>query len=225
MTNFCLFILNIFLLSLCHSLFYLISIILSCNLLLNFNSMYFLFIHTTISIIFIIIIVYFISIFYCCLSYVSDMLLLSLHKELWVLVNFGLGPSLEIGLLRFFFWIYGPFFLIVETRSYLSSCSSFKLLFIILNNLTIVVTKFPPLFLFQKPIMLHGHERPITQIKYNPAGDLLFTASKDPVPNVWFSLNGERLGTFDGHQGAVWSIDVSYDSKHFVSGAADRAMK
>jgi len=73
--------------------------------------------------------------------------------------------------------------------------------------------------------MLHGHERSITQIKYNCEGDLLFSASKDPTPNVWFSVNGERLGTFDGHSGAVWSIDVSYDSKHFVTGAADMKLK
>lgn len=33
--------------------------------------------------------------------------------------------------------------------------------------------------------------------------------SKDNQPNVWFSHNGERLGTFDGHDGAVWDLDVS----------------
>ena len=53
----------------------------------------------------------------------------------------------------------------------------------------------------QKPIMLQGHERSITQIKYNLEGDLIFTASKDKIPNVWFSVNGERLGTFHGHAG------------------------
>lgn len=26
--------------------------------------------------------------------------------------------------------------------------------------------------------------------------------------NAWFSHNGERLGTYDGHNGAVWTIDV-----------------
>ena len=57
--------------------------------------------------------------------------------------------------------------------------------------------------------MLHGHERAITQIKYNREGDLLFTAAKDQTPNVWFSINGERLGTFKGHNGAVWTIDVN----------------
>ena len=62
---------------------------------------------------------------------------------------------------------------------------------------------------FQKPIMLHGHERSITQIKYNREGDLIFSAAKDSQPNVWYSLNGERLGTFVGHNGAVWCIDCN----------------
>lgn len=73
--------------------------------------------------------------------------------------------------------------------------------------------------------MLHGHERPITQIKYNREGDLLFSSAKDLNPNVWYSLNGERLGTFDGHQGAVWAIDVNWDTTRFMSGAADQCLR
>jgi len=61
----------------------------------------------------------------------------------------------------------------------------------------------------QKPIALHGHERSITKICYNSDGDLLFSASKDNVPSVWWSVNGERLGTFDGHTGAVWTLDCN----------------
>ena len=57
--------------------------------------------------------------------------------------------------------------------------------------------------------MLHGHERSITQIKYNRDGDLLFSVAKDSTPTVWYSLNGERLGTYDGHSGALWCIDVT----------------
>ena len=57
--------------------------------------------------------------------------------------------------------------------------------------------------------MLHGHERAITQIRYNLEGDLLFSCAKDPQPNVWYSINGERLGTYKGHGGAVWCLDVS----------------
>jgi len=76
-----------------------------------------------------------------------------------------------------------------------------------------------------KPLMLHGHERAITQIKYNREGDLIFSAAKDPQPNVWYSLNGERLGTFVGHNGAVWCIDSSWDSTKVLTGAADNTCK
>lgn len=53
-----------------------------------------------------------------------------------------------------------------------------------------------------------GHERSLTQIKFNREGDLLFSCSKDHIINVWYSHNGERLGTYDGHNGTVWTVDV-----------------
>ncbi|EDO47524.1 predicted protein [Nematostella vectensis] len=76
-----------------------------------------------------------------------------------------------------------------------------------------------------KPLALHGHERNITQIKYNRMGDLLFSAAKDTRPTVWYSLNGERLGTYNGHGGAVWCIDVNYDTTQFISGGADNCLR
>lgn len=60
-----------------------------------------------------------------------------------------------------------------------------------------------------RPILLQGHTRALTQIKYNREGDLLFTVSKDKVANVWYSHNGERLGTYTDHQGSIWTIDVN----------------
>ena len=80
-------------------------------------------------------------------------------------------------------------------------------------------------FNWQKPIMLHGHERPVTKIKYNREGDLIFSASKDKNPNVWYSLNGERLGTFNGHNGSVWCIDVNWDTTRFLSGSGDNTLR
>jgi len=76
-----------------------------------------------------------------------------------------------------------------------------------------------------RPLMLQGHERSITQIKYNREGDLLFSCSKDQKPNVWYSLNGERLGTYDGHQGAVWCLDVDWTTSKMISGAGDMTTK
>lgn len=73
--------------------------------------------------------------------------------------------------------------------------------------------------------MLQGHERSITQIKYNREGDLLFSCSKDQKPNVWWSVNGERLGTYDGHQGAVWCLDVDWTSSKLITGSGDMTAK
>ena len=79
--------------------------------------------------------------------------------------------------------------------------------FILSNKLSLAQVDLATMF--QKPLMLHGHERSITQIKYNREGDLLFSAAKDQSPNVWYSINGERLGSFVGHNGTVWCIDVN----------------
>jgi len=76
-----------------------------------------------------------------------------------------------------------------------------------------------------KPISLHGHEKSITQICYNREGDLLFSCAKDRHPTVWYSVNGERLGTYDGHAGAVWCLDVDWQTKYFLSGAADNTIR
>ncbi|XP_042369783.1 eukaryotic translation initiation factor 3 subunit I-like [Plectropomus leopardus] len=76
-----------------------------------------------------------------------------------------------------------------------------------------------------KPILLQGHERSITQIKYNREGDLLFSVAKDTVANVWYSVNGERLGTYNGHTGAVWCVDCDWDTKNVLTGSADNSCR
>ncbi|KAH7435719.1 hypothetical protein KP509_06G076700 [Ceratopteris richardii] len=76
-----------------------------------------------------------------------------------------------------------------------------------------------------RPILLKGHERPLTFLKYNRDGDLLFSCAKDHTPNVWYSHNGERIGTYKGHNGAVWCCDVTRDSRRLITGSADQTVK
>ncbi|GFQ05802.1 eukaryotic translation initiation factor 3 subunit i [Phtheirospermum japonicum] len=76
-----------------------------------------------------------------------------------------------------------------------------------------------------RPILMKGHERPLTFLKYNREGDLLFSCAKDHNPTVWFADNGERLGTYRGHNGAVWSCDISRDSSRLITGSADQSAK
>mmetsp|Transcript_10931 Transcript_10931/g.17810 ORF Transcript_10931/g.17810 Transcript_10931/m.17810 type:complete len:357 (-) Transcript_10931:980-2050(-) len=72
-----------------------------------------------------------------------------------------------------------------------------------------------------QPILLKGHERSITTVKYNADGDLIFTAAKDNRPTVWYSDTGERLGTYGPHNGAIWDMDPSWDSKYVITACAD----
>lgn len=74
--------------------------------------------------------------------------------------------------------------------------------------------------------MLKGHEGPITKIKYNREGDLLFScARKDKKPVVWYADNGERLGNYHGHEGAVWDCDVDFTSSKLLTASADRTAR
>lgn len=76
-----------------------------------------------------------------------------------------------------------------------------------------------------RPYLLQGHERPITVIKYNHDGDLLFSASKDQIPCIWRVDNGERLGTFHGHKGTVWDLDIDRFSNQLLTASADATVK
>ncbi|KKK12090.1 hypothetical protein ARAM_003203 [Aspergillus rambellii] len=76
-----------------------------------------------------------------------------------------------------------------------------------------------------RPILLAGHERSLNQIKFNRDGDMLFSVSKDKVVCAWWSANGERLGTYNGHQGAIWTVDVSPNTILLATGSADNTVR
>jgi translation initiation factor 3 subunit I len=76
-----------------------------------------------------------------------------------------------------------------------------------------------------RPILMKGHERPLTFLRYNRDGDILFSCAKDHTPIVWYADNGGRLGTYRGHNGAVWSCDVSRDSSRLITCSADQTAK
>lgn len=71
------------------------------------------------------------------------------------------------------------------------------------------------------PIVLKGHERSLTKVKYNADGDLIFSCAKDNCVNVWYESDGLRLGTFNQHKGTVWDIDPSWDSQYLLTACAD----
>lgn len=65
----------------------------------------------------------------------------------------------------------------------------------------------------------------MTRVKYNRKGDLLATSARDNSANLWWSHNGERIGTFDGHNGSILDIDIDRHSKYLLTASADMTAK
>lgn len=72
-----------------------------------------------------------------------------------------------------------------------------------------------------KPLLLQYHSRPITQVKFNKDGDLFLSCSNDARVTLIKTETGERLGVYEGHEGAVKSCDINLESTIVVSGGAD----
>ena len=76
-----------------------------------------------------------------------------------------------------------------------------------------------------RPLLLKGHTRPLTFIKYNLDGNVLVSCAKDHRPTLWYADSGERIGTYKGHNGATWSCDITRDSTRVVTASADSTVK
>lgn len=71
------------------------------------------------------------------------------------------------------------------------------------------------------PLLLQGHDRPLTWVQFNRDGDLIFTCGKDANLSLWRTEDGRRLGTYDVGKGVVWACDCTLDSKRLVAASAD----
>jgi len=79
--------------------------------------------------------------------------------------------------------------------------------------------------------VLSGHNKPISQLKYNHDGDLLFVSSlgaggqNEPLLTVWDPFTGEWLGNYEGHTGAVSDLDVDLKSQYLISSSSDSTVR
>ncbi|KAL6944549.1 hypothetical protein ACO0RG_001286 [Hanseniaspora osmophila] len=76
-----------------------------------------------------------------------------------------------------------------------------------------------------RPIQMFGHSRPVSQIRYNRDGDIIVSVSADESASIWYSNSGERIGTFNGHNGSINSVDISSNSKFCCTGSGDSTIK
>ena len=74
--------------------------------------------------------------------------------------------------------------------------------------------------------VLRGHSRTVYDVKFDPAGTHLATASCDRTVRIWSMDAGKSVSKLEGHASMVFSCDFgSTDSRHVVSGGEDRAVR
>lgn len=80
-----------------------------------------------------------------------------------------------------------------------------------------------------RAIILHGHSRALSYVRYNRDGDLLFSTAREPTVCVWRTDGGALLGTYGvkggslpHHDGAVWHCAVTEDSMRLATAGADQ---
>lgn len=67
------------------------------------------------------------------------------------------------------------------------------------------------------------HERPITEVRFNRDGDLIFTAGKDSCATL-LRTDGAAVGEYRRHEGSIFSIAVDRESSCLVTGSADQSI-
>eukprot|EP00088_Acartia_fossae_P010306 TRINITY_DN15129_c0_g1_i1.p1 TRINITY_DN15129_c0_g1~~TRINITY_DN15129_c0_g1_i1.p1 ORF type:complete len:329 (-),score=45.09 TRINITY_DN15129_c0_g1_i1:185-1171(-) len=81
----------------------------------------------------------------------------------------------------------------------------------------------------QTPLTCSGHTRPVVFLAFsslNPDGQYYsISACKDGKPMLRQGETGDWIGTFEGHKGAVWGVDINKDASKAATGAADFSAK
>merc|ERR1712004_674611 len=81
----------------------------------------------------------------------------------------------------------------------------------------------------QTPLTYSGHTRPVVFLAFSEINSdgiyYSISACKDGKPMLRQGDTGDWIGTFEGHKGAVWGVDLNQRATRAASGAADFSAK
>ncbi|KAI9658297.1 MAG: WD domain protein [Bathelium mastoideum] len=83
-----------------------------------------------------------------------------------------------------------------------------------------------PTSLHYKPWMvLHGHKKGVSMVKFSPNGRFIASASADGTIRIWDAQTGKHEHTLEGHLAGVSTISWSPDSRFIASGSDDKTIR
>ncbi|PHH55812.1 Protein will die slowly [Ceratocystis fimbriata CBS 114723] len=83
----------------------------------------------------------------------------------------------------------------------------------------------PPTPIFQPRFILHGHTKPVSQVRISPDGAWIASASADTTIKIWDAQTGDHVDTLVGHLAGVNCVAWASDSRLLASGSDDKAIR
>jgi len=78
---------------------------------------------------------------------------------------------------------------------------------------------------YKTTLILRGHKKPISLVKFSPDGRTLASASADCTIKLWSASTGALEHTLEGHLAGISALTWSPDSKILASGSDDKSIR
>lgn len=78
---------------------------------------------------------------------------------------------------------------------------------------------------YKPRLVLHGHTKPVSQVRISPNGRYIASASADATVKIWNAATGEHMDTLVGHMAGVSCLAWAPDSNTIASGSDDKAIR
>lgn len=78
---------------------------------------------------------------------------------------------------------------------------------------------------YRPKLALHGHTKPVSQVRISPDGRFIASSSADATIKIWDAATGQHMDTLVGHMAGVSCVAWGPDSNTLASGADDKAIR
>lgn len=78
---------------------------------------------------------------------------------------------------------------------------------------------------YRPRLVLHGHTKPVSQVRISPNGRFIASASADATVKLWDAATGAHMDTLVGHMAGVGCLAWSPDSNSLATGSDDKAIR